>query len=223
MKTVIKKIALKIPLIYRARNFFKEFPRRDLFHKQLKIKNMGGGVFSKYIKGKGNYMEIGSSCFLDDCKIRIVGNNNTIIFKSGVRVGKMCSFWMEGNNITIIIGDNTTFTHTVHFCAQEDNTSIIVGNDCMFANTIIVRTSDSHPIIDIESKQRINPAKNVTIGNHVWIAPHTKIMKGAKIGDNTIIGSNTMVSKEIPSNCLAVGAPAKIVKTGVTWTRDRLF
>lgn len=135
----------------------------------------------------------------------------------------MCSFWMEGNNITIIIGDNTTFTHTVHFCAQEDNTSIIVGNDCMFANTIIVRTSDSHPIIDIESKQRINPAKNVTIGNHVWIAPHTKIMKGAKIGDNTIIGSNTMVSKEIPSNCLAVGAPAKIVKTGVTWTRDRLF
>ena len=110
---------------------------------------------------------------------------------------------MEGDNIEIRIGDKTTFTHTVHFCAQENNMKIIVGEDCMFSNNIIVRTSDSHPIYNKEEK-RINEPKSVFIGNHVWIAPNSKIMKGAHIGNNSIIGSNTIVTKDIPSNCLAV-------------------
>lgn len=156
-------------------------------------------------------------------KIRIVGNNNRIIFKDNCRVGEKCSFWMEGNNITIIIGTGTTFTNTVHFCAQEDNSAVYVGNDCMFSNNIIVRTSDSHPIYDLQSKKRINVAQNVVIGNHVWIAPNTKIMKGAVVGDNTIVGSNTIVTKNIPGNCLVVGAPCKVVKTNVSWTREKVF
>ena len=48
-------------------------------------------------------------------------------------------------------------------------------------------------------------------------------MKGAKIGNNAIIGSNTIITNEIPCNCLAVGAPGKIVKTDVDWTREKLF
>ena len=137
-------------------------------------------------------------------------------------MGSNCSFWMEGNNISIIVGDNTTFTHSVHFCAQEDNMSIIVGDDCMLSNTITVRTSDSHPIYN-EDGVRINGPQSVNIGNHVWIAPGTKIMKGAKIMDGAIIGSNTFVTKEIPENSLAVGSPAKVVKTNVHWTREQIF
>ena len=168
-------------------------------------------------------MEIGHNCYLNGVKIRIVGNYNTIIFKNNCAVGQNCSFWMEGNHITIEIGASTTFTHTVHFCAQEDNSSIRIGEDCRFSNNIVVRTSDSHPIYDLNTRQRINPAKNVSIGRHVWIAPNTKIMKGAKIGNNAIIGSNTIITNEIPCNCLAVGAPGKIVKTDVDWTREKLF
>ena len=168
-------------------------------------------------------MEIGRNCNLYGTSIRIVGNNNKIIFKDGCIVGENCSFWMEGDNITIIIGAATTFTHTVHFCAQEDNSTIIVGDDCMFSNNIIVRTSDSHPIYDITTQKRINPAKNVFIGKHVWIAPNSKIMKGAKIGDNSIVGSNTMVTNYVTENCLVVGAPSKIVKSNINWTRESLF
>lgn len=168
-------------------------------------------------------MEVGRNSHLTETSIHIVGNNNKIVFEDNCRVGINCSFWMEGNNITIIVGSGTTFTHSVHFCAQEDNTTIRVGQDCMFSNTITVRTSDSHPIYDLSSNKRINPARNVIIGNHVWIAPGSKIMKGAKIGDNSIIGSNTMITKEIPSNCLAVGAPSKVVKTNVSWTREKIF
>lgn len=113
-------------------------------------------------------------------------------------------------------------TQIVHINVQEDNMSIELGKDCMLSNNIIIRSSDSHPIYDIESGKRINSAKPVQIGNHVWIAPKTTIAKGSVIGDGSIIGSNTLVTKEIPANSLAVGMPARVVKTNVKWTRERI-
>lgn len=111
-----------------------------------------------------------------------------------------------------------------HINAQEDGTSIIIGEDCMFSNNIIVRTSDSHPILDITTGERLNKADNIQIGNHVWVAPNTKIMKGSKIADGCIIGSDTTVSKEFNRpNCLIVGRPPKIIKDNVTWNRDKIF
>lgn len=101
--------------------------------------------------------------------------------------------------------------------------SIMIGNDCMFSNNIIIRTSDSHPIYDKNTKQRINHPQSVIIGNHVWIAPDSKIMKGVEIGDNSIIGSNTFVTKNIGENVLAVGIPAKEIKNEIFWTRESLF
>ncbi|MCC8125916.1 MAG: hypothetical protein LIO92_00740 [Clostridiales bacterium] len=93
----------------------------------------------------------------------------------------------------------------------------------MFSNQIVVRTSDSHAIYNIESGERVNNSKDVIVEDHVWIAPNTKIMKGACIGTGAIIGSDTTVSKKIPSNVLAVGRPSKVVKENVEWTREKLF
>ena len=94
----------------------------------------------------------------------------------------------------------------------------------MFSNHIIVRTSDSHPIYDRITKERINKAESVKIGNHVWIAPNTKIMKGSIIPDGCIIGSDTTVSKPFDEkNALIVGRPARIIRRDVEWTREQLF
>ena len=222
---MIKNFIKQIPFLYDFAVFLRGiYTTKDIFCKSMKINKINRGVrLRKHIKGTNNYMEIGENSSLRNAGIRVVGSNNRIIFGSNCMVGNNCSFWMEGNNITIIIGNNTTFTHSVHFCDQEDNTTITVGEDCMFSNTIIVRTSDSHPIYDLSTQKRINPAKNVVIGNHVWVAPNTKIMKGAKIGDNSIVGSNTMITKEIPNNCLVVGSPCKVVKTNISWTREKIF
>lgn len=222
---MIKNIIKRIPFLYDIASNIMKLSRKDIFCHQLKIINKGNSYvrLRKYIDGNNNYIEIGKNCHIAKTSIHIVGNNNRLIFKDKCQVGEKCSFWMEGNNIKIEIGAGTTFTHTVHFCAQEDNSVIMVGEDCMFSNTITVRTSDSHPIYDLRTHERINFAKNVIVGSHVWVAPNTKIMKGAKIGDNSIVGSNTMVNNEIPCNCLAVGTPCKVVKSNVSWTRERIF
>lgn len=196
---------------------------KDCFSRSAKIYNCGYGNFRKYIMGKSNSVIIGKNTSLNNPLIRIVGYNNQLIIGDSCTIGARCEFWLEGNNVTITIGDNTSFTNDVEVNAQEDNSSISIGKDCMLSNHIIIRTSDSHPIYDVDSNNRINPAKPVVIGNHVWIAPHSTIMKGSIIGDGSIIGSNTIVTKEIPVNSLAVGMPAKVVKQKIKWTKEKIF
>lgn len=209
-----------VPLYWLAKTAQKCFQRSE--KSELIVENQGLARIHKDIVGTGNKLLIGTGSVLYDAKIRIHGLNNTIKFGEYVCVGPGCSFWIEGDNCVISIGDKTSFTMGVHFCVQENGMEIKVGDDCMFSNSIIVRTSDSHPIYD-ENNIRINPAKDVHIGNHVWVAPNTKVMKGVCIGDGAIIGSDTMVTKDIPENSCAVGHPAKVVKSNIKWTRDQLF
>lgn len=51
----------------------------------------------------------------------------------------------------------------------------------------------------------------VEIGNNVWI-PSATVLPNVKIGSNVVIGVGSIITKDIPSNCLAVGAPCKVVK-----------
>jgi len=175
----------------------------------------------KSIQGNNNVVEIKGSTLIE-CTVRIRGNGNHLLIEEGCTIGKGCSFWLEGNNNEIVIGKKTTMTHRCHFNAQEHDTKILVGEDCMLSNTIVVRTSDSHPIYNNEG-ERINQARDVIIGKHVWIAPSSVIMKGSVIGDGCIIGSHSMVNKQINAYSLAVGMPAKVVKENVTWTRENVL
>jgi acetyltransferase-like isoleucine patch superfamily enzyme len=55
--------------------------------------------------------------------------------------------------------------------------------------------------------------ESVIIGNNCWIGMNSIILKGVKIGDNSIIGAGSVVTTNVPDNSLAVGSPAKVVKT----------
>lgn len=190
----------------------------------IKVSGWNGIVkYKKICSGKNNKLLLHKGCKLCNTKIHIIGNNNKIIVGENVNIGPKCSLCIEGNNCKISIGSGSTFTQIVHINVQEDNCEINIGDDCMFSNNIILRTSDSHPIYDLDTNNRLNSAKSVTVGKHVWIAPHSTIFKGSSIGDGAFIGSNTLVTKHIPENCLAVGMPAKVVKSNIKWTREDII
>ena len=218
VRKVLKNIILKSYFLSSVALFLRNF---KCFRGGV-IENQGVIKIKRYVKGENNRIIVGKDSRLNGVSFRIVGNNNIIEFGEHVIVGPGCSFWAEGNNIKIHIDNRSTFTREVHVNAQENNSEISIGEDCMLSNTIIIRTSDSHPIYN-NNGQRINPAKSIKIGNHVWIAPNSKVMKGVTIGDGCIIGSDTMVTKDLPDRVLAVGHPAKIVKTDINWTRESLF
>ena len=220
MKAVIKKILKSNYHLYEFAIYIND---KICNHNKCNIINNGLIKTTKHIRGRNNLIIIGQNSILERTSIRINGNNNSITIGNNCRIGPNCSFLVEGNNIKIVIGNNCTFTRLIHFCAQENNMEIIIKNDCMFSNNIIIRTSDSHPIYDMETGVRINLPKSISIGNHVWIAPNSTIMKGVTIYDNSIIASNSLVTHDVSSNSLAAGIPAKVIKNNIRWTRENLF
>ena len=55
--------------------------------------------------------------------------------------------------------------------------------------------------------------KPITVGDNVYIGNNVIILPGVNIGSNVVIGAGAVVSKDIPGNSLAVGVPAKVIKT----------
>lgn len=64
-----------------------------------------------------------------------------------------------------------------------------------------------HLIPDLEITKPIVVGDNVYIGNNVIILP------GVTIGSNVVIGAGAIVSRDIPDNSVAVGVPARVIKT----------
>ena len=51
------------------------------------------------------------------------------------------------------------------------------------------------------------------VGNNVWFGGNVVVLPGVKIGDNSVIGAGSVVTRDIPSNCVAVGNPCRVVKS----------
>ena len=173
-------------------------------------------------KGSNNTIFIENGANIKNTVLRIRGNNSVIyIGKKSNICGK---FDIAGDNCLISIGENNIFTaNTSRLFAQEDNSRIIIGNNCLIGE-VIMRTSDSHSIVDIESQKRINHAKDILIGNKVWIAQGAFILKGVRIIDNIVVGACSIVSKSLlEENCIFAGTPAKKIRSGVQWLKERVI
>lgn len=110
----------------------------------------------------------------------------------GVRIGRNCrmiNVKYSTEPYLICIGDHVSATK-VHFENHDG------GVWCF---------RDKQPEIDI-----IKPIK---VGNNVYIGYGTVILPGVTIGDNVVIGACALVSKDIPSNSVAVGIPARVIKS----------
>jgi acetyltransferase-like isoleucine patch superfamily enzyme len=196
----------------------------------------------KKIRGKNNIV-VHDGAFLAHVQIIIKGDNNKVIIEPGTKIFNT-KIIMQGNNHYLRIGENCimkkgvlwfedyaceininnrTTIEEAYMSAVEPGSKIIIGEDCMFSSGIDIRNSDSHSIIDLKTKKRINPAKDIVIGNHVWVGYNAQILKGTEIGDNCIVGSRSLVSKSFPNNCIIAGVPASIVREHVDWTRERIY
>lgn len=89
---------------------------------------------------------------------------------------------------------------------------IQIGDDCMFGPGVHVYTA-THPLDAEERISGVEFGKPVTLGDRVWVGGRAIINPGVTIGDNVVIGSGAVVTKNIPSNVVVGGNPARIIKT----------
>lgn len=93
-----------------------------------------------------------------------------------------------------------------------DAAPVHIGHDVFIAPYVGIYTA-GHPLDVGQRNAGLEYAYPVTIGDNVWIGGHSVILPGVTIGDNTVIGAGSVVTKDIPSNVLAVGNPCRVLRT----------
>lgn len=92
-----------------------------------------------------------------------------------------------------------------------DEGLVTIGDDCFVGPNVSIYTA-CHSTDPEERNTRQEWALPVTIGNNCWIGGSVTILPGVTIGDSVSIGAGSVVVKDIPSNSVAVGNPAKVIK-----------
>jgi len=158
------------------------------------------------------YGNLGKKTFIDK-PLKLEGTKNIFIGKKvlinkGVWLGSMP---LTGNSKPVLqIKDGTTLGHFNHIYATN---SIIIDENVLTADRVYI-SDNLHDYSDINMpiiQQQVIHKGDVHIGSGSWIGENVCII-GANIGKNCVIGANSVVTKDIPDYCVAVGAPAKIIK-----------
>lgn len=112
------------------------------------------------------------------------------------------------------IGGGTTFRPQSTIIDLTRPSLITIGSNCYFNENLTILTHDYVAKVFINSGRSFLPSSGkVTIGNNVSTGYNVMILKGVSIGDNVFIGANSLVSKDIPSNVIAAGTPARVICT----------
>ena len=92
-----------------------------------------------------------------------------------------------------------------------DDTHIYIGDYTMLGPNVVIATA-GHPILP-ELRPLAYPYNMpVHIGKNCWLGAGVIVLPGVTIGDNTVIGAGSVVTKDIPSNVVAVGNPCKVLR-----------
>ena len=107
----------------------------------------------------------------------------------------------------IYVGDNF---YAGFNCTILDMAEVKVGDNCMIGPNVGLYTAGHS--IEPTDRNKSGYAIPITIGNDVWIGGSCVILPGVTIGDNSIVAAGSVVTKDVPSNVIVAGNPAKILK-----------
>ena len=148
--------------------------------------------------------------------LRVRGQNKIFLGENNY-IGNDCRFecydkYFEQNlDGTIMMGNDGVIMNNVTILSAS---KVIIGDCFLIASNVLI-TDENHGM-DLSTnkpyfKQELI-TKPVKIGNNVWIGEKSVILPGVCIGDNSIVGASSVVTKNVPSNSIVAGNPAKIIK-----------
>ena len=109
----------------------------------------------------------------------------------------------------ITVGEGTFINSNL---TALDVAAITIGRDCQIGPNVQLLTP-THPLEAQPRRDKLEAAKPITIGDNVWLGGGAIVLPGVTIGENTVIGAGAVVTKDIPANVVAVGNPARVVRS----------
>ncbi|OPA80608.1 hypothetical protein BVG16_04540 [Paenibacillus selenitireducens] len=129
----------------------------------------------------------------------VVGRNvsfHSKPFQSSISVSKLA---------TLSVGDNVFFNYGLDIGCTK---SIRIGSNTIIGPMVNMIDTNFHPV-DADDRSE---SKDIVISDNVWIGRGALILPGVTIGRNTVIAAGSVVTRDIPSNVLAGGTPAKVIR-----------
>ncbi|TAM70044.1 MAG: acyltransferase [Microbacteriaceae bacterium] len=141
------------------------------------------------------YISIGNNCFIRD------GARLEVIHRRGHQPGRLS------------IGNGVTIEQDVHIVACD---FVVIDDDAAIAaRCSIVDTTHpaGHPQDGNRARVVSDEPSFVHIGKRVFLGVNVVVLPNVRIGDNSIVGANSVVTRDIPANSIAVGAPARVIRS----------
>ncbi|MEV4552496.1 sugar O-acetyltransferase [Nonomuraea wenchangensis] len=93
-----------------------------------------------------------------------------------------------------------------------DVAPITIGDDVQIGTNVQLLTP-THPVDPEPRRAKWEAACPITIGDNVWLGSGSIVLAGVTIGENTVVGAGAVVTRDLPANVVAVGNPARVVRT----------
>ncbi len=137
-----------------------------------------------------------------------IGRNATLRLGRWSWIGRDSKIRVHEGEVSI--GAKSVLGEEITIYAYQN---ISIGRECLIADRCMLIDFD-HGAAEVERPVRMQGIykRDVAIGHNVWIGYASSILRGARVGDNSIIGTASVVTRDIPANAVAAGAPARIVR-----------
>jgi acetyltransferase-like isoleucine patch superfamily enzyme len=164
---------------------------RNLYYRMLGVR-LQGYVWMRQIEIPRNYQEI-----------EIAGG---VSLDRGVVL--LCSGPANGST-KIRIGAGTYINRNTMLDATE---SVEIGSNCAIGPGCYLTDHDHGMDPSLPPLAQPMCSSPTRLGNEVWLGAHVVVLKGVTVGDGAVVGAGSVVTKDIPSDAVAVGAPARVIR-----------
>ena len=93
-----------------------------------------------------------------------------------------------------------------------DVAAVTIGDDVQLGPNVQLLTA-THPLEPGPRRAKWEAAEPIVIGDNVWLGGGVIVCPGVTIGKNSVVGAGAVVTRDIPANVVAVGNPARVIKT----------
>jgi len=203
------KVQLIHPLLHGAATAAVELSRSTLRWAYVGSQDQSKFGFAAF--GSGSLIEQPYSILLGPQHISI--GNDTLI-----AAGATLAVWPEGDPETAVVGTEPLLQIGSRVWGARGlsivaHKSVVIGDDVWFGPGVYI-TDASHDSSNPESPIGLlmEPAQAVKIGAGSWLGTGVVVLPGVTIGEHVAVGANSVVCNDLPSHCVAVGSPAKVVR-----------